>query len=80
MTAKRQVPVWVMALGVLAVMAAVLVAIGSLGGDTLPERKGPPIEALRVEKTVLKQGEIDLTVRNAGPDPVTVAQVFVNDT
>ena len=80
MTAKRQVPVWAMALGVLAVMAAVLVALGSLGGDTLPERKGPPIEDLRVEKTVLRPGEIDLTVRNAGPDPVTVAQVFVNDT
>ena len=36
MTAKRQVPVWAMALGVLAVMAAVLVALGSLGGDPLP--------------------------------------------
>ena len=28
---------------------------------------------------MLRPGEIELTVRNAGPDPVTVAQVFVND-
>ena len=65
-----------MALGLLAVMAVALVAIGSLGGDTLPERQGPPIEDLRVEKTVLEPGEIELTVRNAGPDDVTVAQVI----
>ena len=32
-----------------------------------------------MERTVLRPGEIELTVRNAGPDPVTVAQVFVND-
>jgi hypothetical protein len=29
---------------------------------------------------VLRPGEIELTVRNTGPDPVTVAQLFVNDT
>ena len=74
-----RIPLWAMALGLLAVMAIALVAIGSLGGDTLPERKGPPIEDLAVEKTVLEPGEIELTVRNAGPDAVTVAQATVND-
>ena len=72
-------PLWAMALGVVAVVAAVLVGIGVFGGDTLPERTGPPIEDLRVEKTVLSPGEIELTVRNAGPDDVTVAQIVVND-
>jgi len=75
----RRTPLWLLGLGVLAVVTLVLIALGSLGGDTLPERTGPPIEDLRVEKTVLKPGEIDLTLRNAGPDPVTVAQVTVND-
>ncbi|MBK5233341.1 MAG: ZIP family metal transporter [Thermoleophilia bacterium] len=75
-----QTPVWVLALGVLAVVAAALFAIGSFGGDTLPERNGPPIEDLRVEKTVLDPGKIHLTLRNAGPDAVTVAQATVNDT
>ena len=31
---------------------------------------GPPIEELAVERTVLRPGEIELTVRNTGPDPV----------
>ncbi len=78
-SALSRMPLWAMALGVLAVVAAVLVAIGSFGGDTLPERKGPPIENLAVEKTVLEPGQIDLSIRNAGPDEVSVAQVIVND-
>ena len=72
-------PLWAMALGVVAVVAAVLVGIGVFGGETLPDRTGPPIEDLRVEKTVLSPGEIELTVRNAGPDDVSVAQILVND-
>lgn len=72
-------PLWLMGLGLLAIVAVVLFGVGRLGGDTLPERNGPPIEDLRVEKTVMDPGEIDLTLRNAGPDEVTVAQVIVND-
>lgn len=75
----ERTPLWALALGVLAVVAIALFAIGSFGGDTLPERTGPPIEDLVVEKTVLEPGEIDLTLRNAGPDEVTVAQVLIND-
>ena len=40
---------------------------------------GRPVEELAVERTVLDPGSIELTVRNDGPDAVTVAQVFVND-
>ncbi len=47
---------------------------------TLGERLGPPAEEIAVERTVLRPGEIELTVRNTGPAPVTVAQLFVNDT
>lgn len=72
-------PLWALALGVLAIVVVTLIGISTFAGDTLPERNGPPIEDLRVEKTVLEPGEIDITLRNAGPDPVTVAQVVVND-
>ena len=41
--------------------------------------RGPPVEELAVERTVLRPGEIELTVRNTGPDPVQVAQVSVAD-
>ena len=51
----------------------------ALGGPGLGERSGPPVEELAVERTVLRPGEIELTVRNDGPDPVEVAQVAVND-
>ncbi|MEV6324962.1 ZIP family metal transporter [Nocardia sp. NPDC051787] len=64
---------------VVLVAIAALAALGVLGSKALPERKGPPVETVAVEKTVLRPGEIALTVRNTGPDPVTVAQVFVND-
>ena len=40
---------------------------------------GPPVEELAVERTVLEPGVIELTVRNDGPDAVTVAQALVND-
>lgn len=79
MSRTARIPLWALATGVVAVIAAVLVALAILGKDTLPERQGPPIEDLRVERTVLNPGEIELHLRNAGPDPVTVQQVMVND-
>lgn len=72
-------PVWVLGLTVTAVIGLVLGVLAVFGGGTLPERAGPPIEELAVERTVLSPGTIELTVRNIGPDPVEVAQVFVND-
>lgn len=38
-----------------------------------------PVEALTVERTVLKPGSIDIMVRNGGPEEVTIAQVIIND-
>ncbi len=72
-------PAW--ALGVIP-LALIAVAIGGfalLGGPGLGERTGPPVEEVAVERTVLRPGEIELTLRNDGPDPVEVAQVAVND-
>jgi zinc transporter, ZIP family len=72
-------PAW--ALGAIP-LALIVVAIGGfalLGGPGLGERTGPPVEELAVERTVLRPGEIELTLRNDGPDPVQVAQVAVND-
>jgi len=72
-------PAW--ALGAIP-LALIAIAIGSfalLGGPGLGDRTGPPVEEVAVERTVLHPGEIELTLRNDGPDPVTVAQVAVND-
>ncbi|MEJ7893932.1 MAG: ZIP family metal transporter [Solirubrobacteraceae bacterium] len=75
----RRAPAWVLALVPLVLIAAALAALLAFGGDTLGDRVGPPIEELAVERTTLEPAQIELTVRNPGPDPVTVAQVFVAD-
>jgi len=75
-----RIPVWSLILTVLAAIAVVLAALAAFGGALLPDRSGPPIEELSIERTTLAPGSIEITVRNAGPDTVQIAQVFVNDT
>jgi ZIP family zinc transporter len=77
--ARRGLPTWALALALVAVVAIALTGLAVLGGGALPERTGPPVEALAVERTELHPGQIELVVRNTGPDVVDVAQVFVND-
>jgi zinc transporter, ZIP family len=74
-----RVPAWVLGAVPLALIALALAAFALLDGPGLGDRKGPPVEDLAVERTVLEPGRIDLTVRNDGPDDVTLAQVIVND-
>jgi zinc transporter ZupT len=38
-----------------------------------------PIEDLTIERTVLRTGQIELVVRNSGPQDITIAQVIIND-
>ncbi len=72
-------PAWALGLVPLALIAAAIGAFALLGGPGLGERTGPPVEEVAVERTVLRPGEIELTLRNDGPDPVEVAQVAIND-
>jgi zinc transporter ZupT len=72
-------PTWVAGLAPLALIAAVVAAFALAGGPGLGERTGPPVEELAVERTVLRPGEIELTLRNDGPDAVRIAQATVND-
>ena len=77
--AGRGLPSWVLGLVPLLLIIAALGMFAALGGPGLGERRGPPSEQLAVERTNLVPGSIELTVRNDGPDPVSVAQVIVND-
>jgi ZIP family zinc transporter len=72
-------PAWVLGLVPLLLIIAAVGAFAALGGPGLGDRRGPPAEELAVEKTVLRPGTIELTVRNDGPDAVSVAQAQVND-
>lgn len=66
---------WLIPLVVIAVLVALFLAIGPLGNL----RDIPPIEAIAVERTVFNEDEVVLHIRNDGPDPVTIAQVLVDD-
>ena len=61
-----------MAIAALVAVFLVLNPIGSL-------REVPPVEAVAIERTVLTESEMTLQLRNDGPDPVTIAQVLVNE-
>jgi ZIP family zinc transporter len=75
----RRLPAWLLWALPLVLIAAAFAVFAALDGPGLGERRGPPVEELAVEKTVLKPGAIDLTVRNEGPDNVSIAQAQVND-
>ncbi|MCH9736899.1 MAG: ZIP family metal transporter [Actinomycetia bacterium] len=70
---------WTLGLGTVLLLIGAFAGIAFLGGHSLPERTGPPVEEIAVERAALEPGVIELTVRNTGPDPVHIAQIFVND-
>jgi ZIP family zinc transporter len=72
-------PAWLLGLIPLLLIAAAVAAFAAFDGPGLGDRSGPPVEELAVERTVLEPGLIELSVRNDGPDAVTIAQVMVND-
>jgi ZIP family zinc transporter len=72
-------PAWLLGLVPLLLIVAAIGVFAALDGPGLGERRGPPAEELAVERTVLQPGTIELTVRNDGPDAVSIAQAQVND-
>ena len=56
-----------------------VIALFLVTGGGLQLSSPAPVEALTVERTILKPGSIDIAVRNAGPKDLTIAQVIVND-
>ncbi|MEX2196770.1 MAG: hypothetical protein WD844_15925 [Thermoleophilaceae bacterium] len=74
----RRMPAWLAGLLPLGVLAVAIVAFVLLDAPGL-ERSGVPVEDVAVERTELHPGEIELQLRNVGPDTVTIAQAIVND-
>jgi zinc transporter, ZIP family len=72
-------PAWVLGLVPLLLIALAVGLFAALDGPGLGDRRGPPVEELAVERTTLRPGVIELTVRNDGPDAVQVRQAIVND-
>jgi zinc transporter ZupT len=76
---SNRVPAWLLGLVPLLLIVGAIGAFVVFDGPGLGERRGPPAEELAVEQTKLTPGVIELTVRNDGPDAVTIAQAQVND-
>ena len=71
-------PSWLAALLPLVLLGALIGVFVALDAPGL-ERNGVPVEEVAVERTALHAGEIELTLRNDGPDPVRIVQAIVND-
>ena len=70
---------WLLFLLPLALLAALALLVAK-GGVLSSLRRGlPPVEELTVDRTRLAPGVITLDLVNGGPEPVTVAQVIVDE-
>jgi ZIP family zinc transporter len=80
MTSRGRGPGWVL-LGLLPLLGlGVLLALIVLNGAGVDRADRPPIEDLTVQRVALPtEHEFVLSVRNGGPEPVTLSQVVVND-
>jgi zinc transporter ZupT len=76
---RTGIPTWVLGLIPLALLGLAVAALALLDGPGLGTRSGVPVEEIAIERTDLRPGQIELTIRNDGPDPVTISQVTVND-
>jgi zinc transporter, ZIP family len=86
MIPERQPDRWSMGRLTLAALAPIVllacliaVIVQTRPGDTLRGGAVPPVERLAIERAQLYPGQIVLPVLNDGPDPVTIAQVIVDD-
>ena len=72
--------IWALAAIPLALLAALVLLLVRVGPAGLGEDRGaPPVERLAIDRAVLGDDGIQLSVLNDGPDPVTIAQVIVDD-
>lgn len=75
-----RVPKWLLALFPLLILAALIALFVAINPLSFFTGAFPPLEELSIQRvTFPAEGEIQLEVINGGPDPVTVAQVLVDD-
>jgi ZIP family zinc transporter len=77
---RRASSMWVKGLAPLVVVLALLVAFLQLGPRGVFTGAFPPVEELTIQRISLPTpGEMRVHVINGGPEPVTIAQVLVDD-
>jgi zinc transporter ZupT len=62
----------------LVILGGVILLFLTTGGG-LQFSSPAPVEALSLERTILRPGQIEFTIRNSSPQDLTIAQVIVNN-
>lgn len=76
----RELPLWFKGLAPLVLLAALVVVFIRFGPVGVFQQSFPPIEQLTIERIRLPEhGVMEVQVVNGGPEPVTIAQVMVDD-
>jgi zinc transporter ZupT len=79
-TASSKLPNWLLAIIPLALLVILVIAFLTLNPLAFFTGTFPPLEELTVQRVIFPEpGQIRLEVINGGPDPVTIAQVLVDD-
>src|SRR5688572_17678617 len=77
---RSGVPRWAMALGPLALLALLVIAFVRFGPVGVFRGSFPPVEELTIERvTIPAPNELRVHVTNGGPEPVTIAQLLVDE-
>src|SRR5688500_1620132 len=77
---RGRVPLWVKGLAPLALLAVLVFVFLKVGPLGVFRAAFPPVEELTIQRIALPEpGVLRVHVVNGGPEPVTVAQVFVDD-
>lgn len=75
----RKIPLWVAVLVPLAAIVLMVALFAISNPLALFTANLPPIEELSIERIRVEEGGFEVTVVNGGPDPVSVAQVLVDE-
>ena len=76
----NKVPTWALAIFPLIILLLLVVLFFALNPLAFFTGAFPPLEELSIQRvTFPENGRIQLDVINGGPDPVTIAQVLVDD-
>jgi len=76
----NRIPKWVLALFPLVILLGLVALFFAIDPLSFFTGAFPPLEELTIQRVIFPEnGRIQLEVLNGGPDPVTVAQVLVDD-
>jgi zinc transporter, ZIP family len=76
----ERLPIWVKGLAPLLLLAGLVALFLRIGPAGVFRQAFPPVESLTIERIRLPEpGVMEVRVVNGGPEPVTVAQVMVDD-